>query len=1785
MVIGSTKGGQRPGHRAFTPGRMTDASHKLEKKKSGDPAWKATLKPPTPSVAKLAGLLDTTPRMTGESQEVSDYPRWAEPWSSAYLPGENRMVLTQNGEITLHHPSQLGEVNHSIGENVGPKAFEKDHRGVFFDDTHQAFISPPEEAHSGLPRSFLLVANELKEARYSNGHIAKNLGGGFDTRNSFKPPNDEAVRGIVSTGELGKLAVITDNNKLHILDRDLKKERTLAFEGDEVRFLKGLDLLLVTGDDTAAHFLDPLGRKPKAPAKLANKDIRAAASINGKTVVGSDDGHFAVLDENGKPVKWHALDENGEEVRSIRAAPKTNQLLITTDSRLSVVDDSGKIYGTHEAEGTTVYREAWVTKDDQVIVRYGNRRSEDEEAYFTIQFDRTEPTTSPRLTAALQNAVRHEVTPTLRKHLFEGKEALTIERLAKTEQVELVNKIKEHIIKKSDKAQLKALRAHIEPNNIDWATKWIKDTEHAAETGDAFKDARQSAADAIASLRADAAKAANKRWFKDPSINFEAELSAYLQEKAPAAMQRWYAAAKKASPAEGDLELAFIARHFVDSAANDAWTKEQVPDLAYGETLLKIEVPTVLVPSDKQKPLISKLARLGVTGDSSDLALLEQTLSVIDESTLNFLVDRNYTVTVARDSVANGSTDVRGLRVQKGIRAEQAESAHTISKNNQPHILLRTYVSGGKLQLDIEPVLYEIGHALDFNFKSGKGQLSQGEEFVNAFTAEHKYLPSYFHEQKKFFAQVYSLYARDPEQCARDFPLTTAVFKKNAKQDQSDWKGIWETDVVDGAALNKLQRTMRADTQVQTNKDPLKLVSELDSVNALREKAKSARQPLVLELEGEGALTKLVAKRMADHAVLERLGNAKGLPSFSETLVHIDAATFNDATLLRERLDEFAGGSGAFIYIDDLSGIKPSSAGFGVLREYSSKRGDLFPVVLAGAKPDREPLVNAMKGALRGEVKVEGVSPEQAAELVRNEALRDGYVVTDEAMAIIIKRLDGATHESALSLWGEIKQEQQARMSKLTELAAKKPEAATWILARDVEGIAAKTVEDPLGEIFRMVGQDKAKARVAPLMTLANLAKEQERLKIDVEEPARLNVLLVGDPGTGKTTFASLVAQGLFQTGFTKSKKFYFAKVSDLVTGDPYANVKKMWEDNINGAIFLDELHQLADTENGRLVLRAMIPYLTDKRFSRTAFFGAGYLDEILAALRSVDDGAERRFEKVPFESYDKPQLRKIADKKVADAKQKATPQVMDALMQNVDRRERSLRHPGNGGTVETELGLARDRRKVRLNELLKTRPLTIEDFNTLTLADVEVKPPFTVEQVWDELNATVPGFEEAKSQLRDWQYTVELNRELGQDPLTGLDPYFVLQGRSTPDAKALADTIAKLGVALDLVYDQKVVKRTGSDLLGGFVGDSTAKAVRKQFEEAWGNTLYLEQLGAVGNARGGFEEQAGPEIAAQLKAARGHALVVLNDTKPNVESFFRLNSDLRPLFEKNVFELKAATTDSNPETLYRVLDDMGLNGKAIARGPMHAAITRRLSKLAENPAWEGKTDIAQLASRVKTVQARLVMASRKSGKPLDVKNVQDDALKTALDEIERKVSERPDPNAVRKTDDRFKFATQKAEQVEKKTDKVEPPTDPESQRVLKALSDVNKMKAFKDLANTNAEAFKALQNDPNGAYMKEVAKQLGLGTDTKAAQEVVVQVRVKVKKFVEVNEKKLVEQFSYLCPFCGKRDDPGCLYINETPAWKYENSLEKAWTEEITVKSVKEIEVEELQEKRIPTG
>lgn len=135
------------------------------------------------------------------------------------------------------------------------------------------------------------------------------------------------------------------------------------------------------------------------------------------------------------------------------------------------------------------------------------------------------------------------------------------------------------------------------------------------------------------------------------------------------------------------------------------------------------------------------------------------------------------------------------------------------------------------------------------------------------------------------------------------------------------------------------------------------------------------------------------------------------------------------------------------------------------------------------------------------------------------------------------------------------------------------------------------------------------------------------------------HMVFAGDPGTGKTTVAKLVAQALFEIGAIPENKFMEVPASQLVegyVGQTGKHVESVMKKALGGVLFIDEAYELMvkDGQNtfNNEVLSVLLRYMEDHR-SELVVIAAGYEKEMREFLAS-NVGLTRRFQWVSFADY-----------------------------------------------------------------------------------------------------------------------------------------------------------------------------------------------------------------------------------------------------------------------------------------------------------------------------------------------------------------------------------------------------------------------------------------------------------------------------------------------------------------------------------------------------------------------
>ena len=143
---------------------------------------------------------------------------------------------------------------------------------------------------------------------------------------------------------------------------------------------------------------------------------------------------------------------------------------------------------------------------------------------------------------------------------------------------------------------------------------------------------------------------------------------------------------------------------------------------------------------------------------------------------------------------------------------------------------------------------------------------------------------------------------------------------------------------------------------------------------------------------------------------------------------------------------------------------------------------------------------------------------------------------------------------------------------------------------------------------------------------------KQCREKINLLNGHFLHTLLLGNPGSGKTTFATLLVDVWDSIGIVSKERFKITKRSDFIgkyQGHSVAKTKKLIDSCKGGVIFIDEAYSLISAKDGddlygREVVTEIVEAMSNPD-RQVLFIMAGY-EKDMKHMLSSNDGLERRF-------------------------------------------------------------------------------------------------------------------------------------------------------------------------------------------------------------------------------------------------------------------------------------------------------------------------------------------------------------------------------------------------------------------------------------------------------------------------------------------------------------------------------------------------------------------------------
>lgn len=227
---------------------------------------------------------------------------------------------------------------------------------------------------------------------------------------------------------------------------------------------------------------------------------------------------------------------------------------------------------------------------------------------------------------------------------------------------------------------------------------------------------------------------------------------------------------------------------------------------------------------------------------------------------------------------------------------------------------------------------------------------------------------------------------------------------------------------------------------------------------------------------------------------------------------------------------------------------------------------------------------------------------------------------------------------------------------------------------------------DPFSDLKKLIGIKDIKNNVDKLSNYLLYLNNIKENKLDVilKNP-NLNMVFLGNPGTGKTTVARIISNILNKLGYSNGK-FKEVSAKDLIAGyvgQTAIKTEGLLKDVKGGVLFIDEAYSLASGNVGSSFSQdALAVLLKEMENNETIFIFSGYKKEMENFI-SMNSGFESRISKTYiFNDYSEDELLEMFINKIKISKLKIDNNLFDTI-KNIISTAKTQENFGNGRFID----------------------------------------------------------------------------------------------------------------------------------------------------------------------------------------------------------------------------------------------------------------------------------------------------------------------------------------------------------------------------------------------------------------------------------------------------------------------------------------------------------------------
>lgn len=428
-----------------------------------------------------------------------------------------------------------------------------------------------------------------------------------------------------------------------------------------------------------------------------------------------------------------------------------------------------------------------------------------------------------------------------------------------------------------------------------------------------------------------------------------------------------------------------------------------------------------------------------------------------------------------------------------------------------------------------------------------------------------------------------------------------------------------------------------------------------------------------------------------------------------------------------------------------------------------------------------------------------------------------------------------------------------------------------------------------------LIGLESVKVSIRKLKAFALVNKGNSELN--------LHMTFCGNPGTGKTEVARIIAGILHENGLLPTDKVVETDRSGLVAeyiGQTAIKTMNRIREAMGGVLFIDEAYALTEGggngDYGHEAIATLIKEMEDYR-SKFCVILAGYRNPIQKMIASNPGFRSRIQFNIDFPNYARNELGQIAELMLNKKSYAISSEALERILDITDfkRKEPDFANARELRNILDQVMICQNLRCMDAEDKM----LEIVDVNSY-IRDAHINLPTSDEGVVkkilsadDELDALI-GLSAIKRMVKKIKAYAKRNKN---DPDFNLHMCFY--GNPGTGKTKVARLLSRILYEAGVLPEVKLTETDSNGLIGRYIGETAPKTLAK-INDAMGGVLFIDEAYSLTEASGSesksssYGDEAIAVLLKEMEDRRGQFCVILAGYRNNMESMLSSNPGMK---------------------------------------------------------------------------------------------------------------------------------------------------------------------------------------------------------------------------------------------------------------------------------------------------